>query len=97
MSDSGRFPPVRVSAGSEVDLVAADRRSWKASGQPLTAYSPRFGVKTKAQQDELSSPGPGTYIKQKVWEKHAQGLVSPNGNSRSARRRLDVSDAAIGK
>ena len=92
-SETGRFPPVRTTEGSEVDLVAADRRSWTAAGQPLTANSDRFARSafddSKSGADGDASPGPGTYIKQRVWEPR-RNLVDSEGDRRSARRRLDV-------
>ena len=70
-SETQRFPSQAAPPGSEVDLVEADRKRWHASGQPLTTTSPRFHPRWtsdwEATSAQLPSPGPGTYLNQRVW------------------------------
>ena len=110
-SETHRFPKQEPSMGSDVDLVEADRKKWHASGQPLTTSSPRFHPRWtsdwEATSAQLPSPGPGTYLNQRMWGAGNSGPGSPRmhrppaaaspvpaaeeAERRSARRRLDVS------
>jgi len=86
-STTERFPPVRKANDSEQDLLEHARKRWLSPGQPMTTNSDRFAhMKTS---DGESSPGPGTYIKPKVWESEGEKVFEKD-DMRSARRRLDL-------